>query len=228
MKLLDSNIEIRALEATTTLEEIKAICATAIEQDFVSISVPPMFVKNAKSFICEHPIEIATVVGFPLGYQAIESKLAEVVLAMVDGADEIQVVINVLALKNNDWQYLAKELNTLLSVIRSKSKRITLIIEVAALNKEELIQCCDLYGAAGIDFLQAGTGFYHKAITPEMIRTIRKHLADNVKIKLVLKHDQATQAQDFIQAGAAMISIESSLQFVKQSLDPLNGTIFEP
>ena len=153
--------------------------------------------------------------------------MAEVVLSLVDGADELNMVINMLALKNNDWQYLAREINTILPVIRSKGKKIKVVIECALLSNEEMIRCCDLYGAAGVDFIQTSTGIAENPVSIEMVSLIRKHLADQVQIKVDGAVDDYIKALAYIKAGVNRIGSNQSVQIVKAGADERKGMIFE-
>ena len=170
------------LKPVTLLAEVDQVCIDAQENKYRAVCVPPLFVKHTKNLLKGTPVLTATAVGFPFGYSAIEAKLAEAVLAMVDGADEIELVINTCALKNADWQYLAREVNTIMPVIKSKGLVLKVIIETALLTNEEMITCCDIYGAAGVDYVKTSTGFSKKQTSIETIVLFRKHLADQVKI----------------------------------------------
>ena len=126
---------------------------------------------------------------------------------MVDGADELEVVTNITALKNNDWQYLAKELNTLMTVIKKQQRSVNIIIEVELLDKEDITRCCDLYGVAGIDCLGISTGTHAYAPAFEKLRWVRSQLAEQVNVKVTgYNFDQAT-IDLYRQAGAARIGM---------------------
>ena len=205
------------LKPTTTITNIENLCIEAKEYGFRAVCVPPLFVKKATELLKDSNIKIATVVGFPFGYSAIEAKLAETVLAIVDGADEIDMVINIAALKNADWQFLAKEINTIMPVVKSKGRIMKLILETGLLNDDEIITCCDIYGAAGADFIKTSTGFAEKDATVESVKLLRKHLADAVKINasgIILTYNAAKQLLD---AGADRISPGNSIQIVKEA-----------
>src|SRR5690606_17781971 len=141
------------------------------------------FVKKAKELLQGTPVKTATVIGFPFGYSAIEAKLAEVVLALVDGADELDIVLNLIALKNNDWQYLANEINHLLPVIKEKGKVIKVIIGGGVVTDDDIIRCCELYGAAGIEYLKTSTGYAEKGASVHAVQLFKKHLPPQVQIK---------------------------------------------
>ena len=205
------------LKPTTLLSEVEKICLEAIEYNFASVCVPPLFVKKAKVLLKDSKVKIATVIGFPFGYSAVEAKLAETVLAIVDGADELDMVINISAIKNNDWQYLAGEINAILPIVKKQNKVIKIIIESGILTNEEIIKCCDLYGAAGVNFLKTSTGYAEKGATVEAVVLMRKHLADSVQIKASGGIKSYTFAKELIAAGATRIGCSSSIQLVKEA-----------
>ena len=177
---------------------------------------PPLFVKYAKNLLEGSNVKTATVIGFPFGYSAIEAKLAETVLAIVDGADELDMVINIASLKNNDWQYLAKELNAIMPVIRNKQRVIKIIIESGILTDGEIIKCCDLYGVAGVDFMKTSTGYAEKGASVHAVALMRKHLADAVKIKASGGIKTLAFARELIAAGADRLGCSSSVAIVNE------------
>lgn len=217
MQNISSYIVHSALKPTTLLADIELLCAEAVENKFPAVCVPPLFVQKAKEHTAGTNIKVATVIGFPFGYSATESKLAEILLAIVDGADEMDMVINITALKNNDWQYLANEINSINPIVKRKGKVLKVIIEAGLLSDEEIIKCCDIYGAAGIDFIQTSTGFTEKGASTETTALIRKHLAESVKIVAAGGIKTYSFAKELISAGADRISSSNSLQIMKQA-----------
>ncbi len=211
-------IDHTVLKPTTTIADVEQLCAEAAEYHFAAVCVPPLFVKKAKSLTQGSGVKVATVIGFPFGYSAIEAKVAETVLAIVDGADELDMVINISAIKNNDWQYLAKEINTIMPIIRKSEKIIKIIIESGILTNEEIIRCCDIYGTAGVDFMKTSTGYAEKGATIEAVLLMRKHLADAVKIKASGGIKNYTFAAELIAAGANRLGCSSSVQIVKNAV----------
>jgi deoxyribose-phosphate aldolase len=142
------------LKPTCLVSDIQKVCEEAKQHAFAAVCVPPNFVKLAKELTAGSNVKVATVIGFPFGYSATEAKIAEIILAMVDGADELDVVANISAIKNGDWMAIADEINHIMPVIRSKGKVVKIIIESGVLTDEEIIKCCDIYGIAGIDYLK--------------------------------------------------------------------------
>ena len=214
-----SYIDHTVLKPTTTIGDVEKICAEAIQYQFAAVCVPPLYVKKAKKLLGDSSIKVATVIGFPFGYAAIEAKVAELVLAIIDGADELDVVINISAIKNNDWQFLANEINSILPIVKNKNKLIKVIIESGILTDEEIIKCCDLYGAAGVDFLKTSTGYAEKGATVEAVQLMRKHLADNVRIKASGGIKNYPFAKQLIDAGANRLGCSSSLSIVNEAAE---------
>lgn len=211
-----SYIDHTILKASTLIVEVEQLCNEAKLYKFAAVCVPPLFVKKAKAFCAESDVKVATVIGFPFGYSAIEAKLAEILLAIVDGADELDVVINIAALKNNDWQYLAKELNTILPIIRNNHKVVKIIIESGILTDDEIIKCCDLYGIAGVDFLKTSTGYAQKGASVHAVALMRKHLAAAVKIKASGGIKTHLFAKELIAAGADRLGCSSSVAIINE------------
>ena len=204
------------LKPTTLLADIINLCDEALQYHFAAVCIPQLFVKKAKEFLQESEVKVATVIGFPFGYSAIEAKVAEIILAIVDGVDELDVVINISAIKNNDWQFLANEINIIMPVVKNKNKIIKIIIESGILTNEEIIRCCDLYGAASVDFLKTSTGYAEKGATIETVKLIRNHLADAIQIKACGGIRNYEFASQLINAGASRLGCSSSIQIIKE------------
>lgn len=161
-------------------------------------------------------VKTATVIGFPYGYSATEAKLAEVVLALVDGADELDMVMNIAAVKNSDWQFIANEINHILPVIRNRNRVLKVIIETGLLTSDEIIKCCELYGAAGVDFLKTSTGCSGNGASIEVVKLMKQHLPPEIKIKASGGIREYSFAAELIAAGASRIGCSSSVEIVKQ------------
>ena len=212
-----SYIDHTVLKPTTLLADVEKLCAEARQYNFAAVCVPPLFVKKALTLLQETDVKVATVIGFPFGYSAIEAKVAETILAIIDGAHELDVVVNISAIKNNDWQFLASELNAILPIVRSKNKVLKIIIESGILTDDEIIKCCDLYGIAGVDFLKTSTGYAEIGATVEAVQLLRKHLAPNIQIKASGGIKTYTFAKQLIDAGATRLGCSSSIQIVNEA-----------
>ena len=203
------------LKPTTLISDIEKLCTEAKQYGFAAVCVPPNFVKKAKAFTEGSNVKVATVIGFPFGYSAVESKIAEILLAIVDGADELDVVINISAIKNNDWLYLADEINHIMPIIRSKNKVIKVIIESGILTDEEIIKCCDIYGLAGIDYLKTSTGYAEKGASVAAVKLFRLHLPENVQIKASGGIRDYTFAKELVYAGATRLGCSAGVAIVQ-------------
>jgi len=212
-------IDHTVLKQTTTLADVEKVCKEAVEYGFAAVCVPPLYVKKAKEFLGESAVKIATVIGFPFGYCAIEAKVAEMVLAIVDGADELDMVVNISAIKNADWTFIANEINTIMPIIRNKNKVIKVIIESGVLTQDEIIKCCDIYGAAGVDYVKTSTGFAEKGASIHDVQLIRAHLADAIKIKASGGIRSYSFAKELINAGANRLGCSASVQIVKEGME---------
>ncbi len=207
------------LKPTTTWPEIKNLCEEASEYGFAAVCIPPLFVKKAKEVLEKSGVKVATVIGFPFGYEAIEAKVAEIVLAIVDGVQELDMVINISAIKNNDWNFIASEINTIVPIVKSKNKILKVIIESGILTDDEIIKCCDIYGAAGVDYVKTSTGYAETGASIHAVKLIRAHLSDAVKIKASGGIKTYAFAKELINAGADRLGCSSSIQIIKESIE---------
>lgn len=214
---LNRYIDHTILKPVTTVEDIKNLCIQAIEYDFAAVCVPPPFVKLAKTFTGGTTTKVATVTGFPFGYSGIEAKVAETVLAIIDEADELDMVANLVAVRGGDWGYLEKEIATILPIVRNKQRVIKVIIESGILLEEEIIKCCELYGRYGVDFVKTSTGYAEKGASVEAVALMRKHLPANIQIKASGGIRTFAFAKELIDAGATRIGASASVAIMKQA-----------
>ena len=211
-----SYIDHTILKPATLVADIERVCAEAIQYGFAAVCVPPPFVKKAKELTQNSPVKVATVIGFPFGYSAIEAKLAETVLAIADGVDELDMVVNITAIKNNDWGYLANEINHILPVVKHHNKVIKLIIESGILTDDEIVKCCGLYAPAGVDFLKTSTGYAEKGATIEAVQLMRKNLPAHVAIKASGGIRDYAFAKALVEAGATRLGCSAGVAIVQQ------------
>ena len=211
---LNKYIDHTILKPTCLVADIEKLCAEAKQYDFAAVCVPPNFVKLAKEKLVGSTVQVATVIGFPFGYSATEAKIAEIILAMVDGADELDVVANIAAIKNGDWSAIADEINHIMPIIRSKNKLVKIIIESGVLTDDEIIKCCDIYGIAGIDYLKTSTVYAEKGASVEAVKLFRKHLPDLVQIKASGGIRDYATAKLMIDAGATRIGCSAGVAIV--------------
>ncbi len=212
-------IDHTVLKPTTTISEIERLCAEAVQYGFAAVCIPPPFVKRAATILAPTAIKVATVTGFPFGYSVTEAKVAETILAVVDGAHEIDMVINLIALRQNDWTYLQKEVNLLREVCHNKGRILKVIIESGILADEEIIKCCEKLGPLGIDYLKTSTGYAEKGATLEAVHLMKKHLPANVRIKASGGIRDFAFAKALLDAGASRLGCSASVAIVTGAPD---------
>jgi deoxyribose-phosphate aldolase len=205
------------LKPTTSPADVKKCCSEAEEYQFAAVCVPPPFVRTSKSALSNSKVKIATVAGFPFGYSVALAKLAEVQQALKDGADEIDVVINLAALKNGSWSYLESEIELLIEPIHKQGRIIKVIIESGILTDEEITRCCKIYSQAGADFIKTSTGYAERGATIEAVQLMRNCLPSAVKIKASGGIKKYEFARQLIDAGANRIGCSAGVVIVKQS-----------
>lgn len=214
-----ASIDHTILKPTTTIAEIEQCCSEAVQYGFAALCVPPPFVKRAATILAPTNVRIATVIGFPFGYSVTEAKVAETILAIVDGAHEIDMVINLIALKQADWTYLQKEVSLLVEICHNKGRLLKVIIESGILSTEEIISCCEKLGPLGIDFMKTSTGYAEKGASIEAVQLMKKHLPPTVKIKASGGIRDYASASSMINAGASRLGCSASVAIVSGAPD---------
>jgi deoxyribose-phosphate aldolase len=218
VKTLASYIDHTLLKPTATHIEIEKICTEALEWEFAAVCVPPSFVKTAGAALAggEGKVKVATVIGFPFGYSVVDAKLTEVVLAIMHGADELDVVINLTFVKDGNWRNLEEELRLMIPAVKMAGKIIKVIIETGVLTDAEIIRCCEIYAPLGVDFLKTSTGYATQGATVEAVRLMRAHLPAAVKIKASGGIRDARFARELIAAGADRLGCSASVKIVNE------------
>ena len=211
-----SYIDHTLLKPVCTSEDIDKICLEAIDNRFAAVCIPPFVVKQAVQALKGTVVKTATVIGFPMGYSSLDSKITESQNAISDEADELDVVINLIALKNGDWSYLEKEMKALVSLIHEEGKIIKVIVESGILSRNELIQCCNIYGKMNIDFMKTSTGYAEKGASVSDVTLMREKLPPHIKIKASGGIRHFNFAEELIEAGASRIGCSASLQIVAE------------
>lgn len=204
------------LKAATVMSDVKKLCSEATEYHFAAVCVPPPFVKTSKKLLTGSEVQVSTVVGFPLGYSNARAKLAEVQQALSDGADELDVVINLSALKNGSWSYLESEMDLLLHPVHEGHKIVKVIIESGILTDEEIIKCCEIYAKVGVDYLKTSTGYAETGATLKAVQLLRANLPSTIKIKASGGIRSYESAIEYILAGADRIGCSAGIEIMKQ------------
>jgi deoxyribose-phosphate aldolase len=210
---LSQYIEHTNLSPTLKIGDIDKLVEQASEHRLLGVCVPPFWVKRAKREIGNEKILLVTVAGFPLGYNMTETKLDEIKRGIDNGADEVDVVMNVTSFKTGiPWTKI--EIAKCAKLAHDHSKLIKVIVETALLTPDELEDACILCADAGADFVKTSTGFASRGATPEDIRIMRASLPAVVGIKASGGIRSRQQALDLIYSGADRIGTSSSLQII--------------
>lgn len=203
------------LRPEATAEQVQQLCDEARNYGFAAVCVPPCYVQLAKEKLGPGAlVKVATVVGFPLGYQHHKVKFLETHQAIEDGAHEIDVVMNVSAFKSGKMREVENELDDLAKFCHLKDAELKVIIETALLTHEEITRACELCAAAGVDFVKTSTGFAGSGAKVEDIRLMRRVLPNHIKIKASGGIKTFADATALINAGADRLGCSASIQIV--------------
>lgn len=200
------------LKQTSTWEEIKAICDDGIKYETASVCIPPAFVKQAKEYVGDK-LAICTVIGFPNGYNTTAVKEFETIDAIKNGADEIDMVINMGWVKEQRWDDLLAEISLLKEACGDKILKV--IIETCYLTEEEKIEMCRVVTAAGADYIKTSTGFGTAGATFEDIELFAEHIGPAVKMKAAGGIAGIEDAEKFISLGAERLGTSRIVKAVK-------------
>jgi len=216
MQNINRYIEHTNLKPTITGKNVDQIIAEAKEHQFVGVCIPPFWVKRVSREIDKTDIQLVTVAGFPLGYNMTETKIEEIKLAMRDGADEIDVVMNVSAIKDGmPWPKI--EFAKCSNLIHDNYKLVKVILETALLTEDEIMKACKLCADAGVDYVKTSTGFAGEGAKVEHIKLMREVLPSNVGIKASGGIKTFDDAVAMINAGADRIGTSSGVEIMKQA-----------
>lgn len=213
MKNLESHIDHTNLKPDASKIAIDQLCREAMENNFVAVCVSPYHVKTCVEKLKNTDVKIATVIGFPMGYATTPAKVEELKRAIDDGADEIDMVINIQALKAKDLVYVKNDIESLCTYAHLKNHILKVIIEIGLLTQEEIIAVCKICEAVGVDFVKTSTGVIGRGATTADIVLLRKLLPAKIKIKASGGIKDKQTALDLIEAGADRIGSSSSVTF---------------
>ena len=213
---LNKYIEHTLLKPNCTEDEIINLCNEAIEHKFYGVCVPPFFVQLAKKAIKKADVKIITVIGFPLGYNSVSSKVEETKKAITSGAHEVDMVMNIAAFKSGDIVSVQNDIQSVTTACHLQNKQVKVIIETAYLNEEEIIQACKICANCEADFVKTSTGFASIGATVEAVELMRKTLPAKVKIKAAGGIRDAAFARKLIAAGADRIGASASVKMISE------------
>lgn len=201
------------LKQTATWDQIRSLCDDAIRYQTASVCIPPCYVRKAKEYVKDQ-MRICTVIGFPNGNTTTSVKAFETKEALDGGADEIDMVINIGALKEGDDSYVQNEIRTLKEICGSHILKV--IIETCLLTEEEKIRMCRIVTQAGADFIKTSTGFSTAGATFDDVRLFAQHVGRQVRIKAAGGISSFDDAETFIRLGADRLGTSRLVKLAKE------------
>ena len=207
-----SKVDHTLLAQGATWEEIKAICDDGIKYGTASVCIPASYVKKAKEYVGEK-LAICTVIGFPNGYSTTETKCFETSDAVKNGADEIDMVINVGWVKDGLYDLVLEEIRQIKEACNGKLLKV--IIETCLLTDEEKIQMCKVVSESGAEYIKTSTGFSTAGATKEDVKLMAENVAPHLKIKAAGGISSIQDAEDFINLGASRLGTSRIVKIVK-------------
>lgn len=213
LRKLCSMVDHTLLKQTATWNQIKALCDEAMEFGTASVCIPPCYVKQAHDYV-QGKLTICTVVGFPNGNMTTNAKEFETLEALANGAEEIDMVINIGMLRAGNTDYVANEIRRLKEACGRRILKV--IIETCLLTEEEKKTMCRIVTDCGADFIKTSTGFSTGGATPEDIKLFAENVGPNVRIKAAGGIATLEDAENFVKLGATRLGTSRVLKLVRE------------
>lgn len=214
MKNVAGLIDHTLLKADATKEQIKVLCEEAREYNFASVCVNPTWVKYASELLKGSEVKVCTVIGFPLGASTPETKAFETKDAISNGAHEVDMVINIGALKDKDDELVERDIRAVVAAATGKALS-KVIIETSLLTEEEKVRACEIAVKAGTDFVKTSTGFSTGGATVEDVALMRKTVGPDIGVKASGGVRNTSDAEKIVEAGASRIGASAGVSIVK-------------
>ena len=212
IKEILKHVDHTLLTQTATWEEIRHICDDAMHYGTASVCIPPSYVKQVKEYVQDR-MAVCTVIGFPNGYMTTKAKEFETKDALENGADEIDMVINLGWVKDKKYDYIEEEIRILKNACGEKILKV--IVETCLLNEEEKIKMCEIVTRAGADYIKTSTGFSTAGATFEDIELFSKNIGPDVKMKAAGGISSLDDAERFLELGADRLGTSRIIKLVK-------------
>ena len=211
---MNKSIDHTNLKAFATIEDITKLCEEAITYNFKTVCVNPYYISLAKDILKDTSVEVCTVIGFPLGMNSKETKVYEAIDAVSKGADEIDMVINIGALKDKEYEYVKSEIEEIRDSIGGRTLKV--IIETCYLTDEEKVEVCRCASLAGAQFVKTSTGFGTGGATKEDVALMRASILDTMSVKASGGIKNLSDLNDMVNAGANRIGASSGVNIIKE------------
>lgn len=207
-----SKVDHTLLKQTATWEQIKKICDEGMENKTASVCIPPCFVKRAKEYVGDE-VAVCTVIGFPNGNMTTAAKVFETRDAVENGANEIDMVINIGDVKAGDYDKVLVEIKEIKKACCGKLLKV--IIETCLLTEEEKIKMCEVVTESGAEYIKTSTGFSTSGATIEDVELMRKHVGKHIKVKAAGGINSVADAEKFIALGADRLGTSRLIALLK-------------
>ena len=208
-----SKVDHTLLSQTATWDEIRAICDDGMKYRTASVCIPASYVKQAAEYVCGR-LAICTVIGFPNGYSTTKAKCFEAADAVENGAEEVDMVINIGWVKDRRWDDLLAEIKAVKAACHGKLLKV--IIETCLLTDEEKIKMCEIVSNSGAEYIKTSTGFSTAGATFHDVELFAKHVTNGVKIKAAGGISSIDDAEKFIALGASRLGTSRIVKIVKK------------
>ena len=210
-----SHVDHTLLKAYATFDEIKALCEDAIKFHTASVCIPPNYVKRAHEAFPN--LNICTVIGFPLGYSVKEAKIVEAKKAIEDGANEVDMVINITDVKNGLYDDVFREILDIKNAVKEKdfNKILKVIIETCYLTEDEKKKLCGIVTRAGVYYIKTSTGFFTGGATHEDIKLFKENVGNNIKIKAAGGMSDLDDMRKYLEEGADRLGTSKAVSILK-------------
>lgn len=211
---LNKYIDHTLLKADATESDIKKLCAEAKQYKFASVCVNPYYIPLCKKLLTDTSVKVCTVIGFPLGQMTTEAKCAEAIDACKKGANEVDMVLNIAALKDNNLDYVTKEIVQITKACHEHHAIVKVIIETCLLSQQDKINACTCVSKAKADFIKTSTGFSTCGATVEDVALMKKYVDPKVQIKAAGGIRSKADALAMINAGANRLGTSKGIMLV--------------
>ncbi len=211
---LNRYIEHTLLKQDTSSKDIERICEEALKYNFAAVCIPPYFTKAASLLLASSEVEVCTVIGFPMGYAHTVAKVEEIKRAINDGADHVDIVVNVAAVKDANWRYVESDIESTVRTAQLKDKVAKLILETSRLSANEIQKLCDICVEVGADYVKTSTGFDGQRADIQSVLLMKRFTKGKVKIKASGGIRSKEDALSMIEAGADRLGTSSGVKIV--------------
>lgn len=213
---LNKTIDHTNLKPNASTDDFIKLCDEAILYNFKSVCVPPSWVEFCADRLRNEEVVVCTVIGFPLGYSTTQTKIYEVKNALENGADEIDLVVNISAVKSNLWEDVEDEIQLISMFVKNKNKLLKVIFETAYLSDAEIIQLCTICSTWGVAFVKTSTGFGPAGANIEQVRLMKANINPSMQVKASGGIRNYEEAKAMIEAGAGRLGTSSGVIIIQE------------